>query len=53
MSRQIRCECGYIVRGTTDDEVMTGIRAHMTTDHPEVLEKVTDDVIRSWIEIVG
>ena len=52
MARTIRCECGYIARGETDDEVVTGIREHMRTDHPELLEKVTDEQILGWVEIV-
>jgi predicted small metal-binding protein len=52
MSRQIKCECGFIVRGTTDDEVVAGIRGHMRSDHPELLDKLSDETIRSWIEIL-
>jgi predicted small metal-binding protein len=40
------------VRGTTDDEVVAGIRAHMKSDHPQLLDQVTDPIIRSWIEIL-
>jgi len=53
MERQVRCECGYIARGGTDDEVLTTIREHMRSDHPELLDKVSDEEIRGWIETVG
>jgi predicted small metal-binding protein len=53
MARQIKCECGYIARGNSDDEVVALIREHMRTDHPELLEKVSEDQIRDWIEVVG
>jgi len=53
MAQQIKCECGYIARGNSDDEVVALIREHMRTDHPELLEKVTEDQIRDWIEVVG
>jgi predicted small metal-binding protein len=53
MAQQIKCECGYIARGGSDDEVVALIRAHMRTDHPELLEKVSEDQIRDWIEVVG
>jgi predicted small metal-binding protein len=52
MSRQIRCECGFIVRGASDDDVVAGIRGHLKSDHPELLEKISDEMIRSWIEIL-
>ncbi len=53
MARQVKCECGYVVRGETDEEVVAELRDHMRTDHPELLDKVTDDQIRDWIEIVS
>jgi predicted small metal-binding protein len=52
MARQVTCECGYVVRADDDDEVVAGIRDHMRTDHPELFERVSDDDIRSWIELV-
>lgn len=53
MAGQVKCECGYVVRGETDEEVVAELRDHMRTDHPELLDKVTDDQIRDWIEIVS
>jgi predicted small metal-binding protein len=52
MDRQVKCECGYVARGTTDDEVITTIRDHMRTDHPDLVAAVSDDQIRGWIETV-
>lgn len=52
MASQVTCECGYVARADTDDEVVGLIRAHLGTDHPELVEAVTDDVIRGWVEIV-
>ena len=37
MAKQINCECGYVARGESDDEVVQRIREHMRTDHPELL----------------
>jgi predicted small metal-binding protein len=51
MAKLILCECGFIARGTTDDEVVGLIRAHMRTDHPAVLKSVTDDDLRGWIQL--
>jgi predicted small metal-binding protein len=53
MKLQVKCECGYVARGTTDDEVLANIRSHIGTDHPDLLEKISDEQIRSWIEIVS
>jgi predicted small metal-binding protein len=52
MSRQIRCECGYIARGATDDEVVGRIREHMRTDHPALFEKISEEEVHGWVEIV-
>ena len=52
MVRQIRCECGYLARGTTDDEVITLIQTHVASDHPELSDSHTADYLRNWIELV-
>jgi predicted small metal-binding protein len=51
MARLIRCECGYIARGDTDELVIAVIRDHMREDHPALLETVADDELRGWIEL--
>jgi len=50
MAKQIQCECGYVARGETEPEVIGRIRDHMRTDHPALLEKVSDADLRGWIE---
>ena len=52
MSRQIKCECGFIARGETDDEVVTRIEGHIRSDHPELVQTLTRDEIASWVEVV-
>ena len=52
MSRQITCECGFVARGETDDEVITQIEGHIRTDHPELAETLTRDEIAGWVEVV-
>jgi predicted small metal-binding protein len=52
MAKQITCECGYVIRGNDEREVMQGTRDHMRADHPELLDKVSDDDLRGWIEEV-
>jgi predicted small metal-binding protein len=53
MTRQVKCECGYVARADSDEEVVAEIRDHIRSDHPELMEKVSDDDIASWVEIVA
>ena len=32
MARQIKCECGYVARAETDDEVIDMIERHVRSD---------------------
>jgi predicted small metal-binding protein len=50
MAKQINCECGYVARGETEQDVIARIRDHMRSDHPDLLDKVSDDDLRGWIE---
>jgi predicted small metal-binding protein len=52
MAKQITCECGYAVRGETEAEVVQGARDHMRADHPQLVDQVSDDDLRGWIEEV-
>ena len=47
----IRCECGFVARGDTDDHVVGVIRGHMATDHPALLDRVSQDDLLSWIRV--
>ena len=40
MAKVIRCQCGFLGRGSTADEAATAIEAHMREDHPELVGKV-------------
>jgi predicted small metal-binding protein len=37
MAKVINCECGYVVRGETDDELVAAALAHLERDHPELV----------------
>jgi predicted small metal-binding protein len=50
MSKLIRCECGFVARGESDDEVIEAIRGHMTTDHPALRESVSREDLVGWIQ---
>jgi predicted small metal-binding protein len=47
----VKCECGYVARAQTDVEVLTDIRDHLRTDHPELVDKISDEQIIDWIEV--
>jgi predicted small metal-binding protein len=51
MARTIKCECGYIARGATDDEVISEVQGHLSADHPQLAPTVSRQDIQSWIEI--
>jgi hypothetical protein len=52
MIRQVRCECGYLARGQTDDDVIALILAHVAVEHPDLAAVETADDVRGWIELV-
>lgn len=51
MARLIKCECGYIARGETDDDVIADVQRHLEADHPQMAATVTRQDILAWIEI--
>jgi predicted small metal-binding protein len=52
MAKQITCECGFVARADTDQEVVQQIRDHMRSDHPELLDQVSHEDLLGWIEEV-
>jgi predicted small metal-binding protein len=50
MAKLIRCECGFVARGDSDDQVVGVIRRHMAADHPALLNTVSRDDLLSWIQ---
>ena len=50
MAKLIQCECGFVARGDSDDQVVGVIRGHMSTDHPALLAAVSQDDLVSWIQ---
>ena len=46
----IRCECGFVARGDSDDQVVGMIRGHMAADHPALLETVSREDLVGWIQ---
>jgi predicted small metal-binding protein len=50
MARLINCECGYVARADSEDDVVELIREHMRSDHPALLETVTREDLVGWIQ---
>jgi len=50
MSKLINCECGQVVRGRTDDELVAAATDHVNSDHPELVGKLTRDDILAMAE---
>jgi predicted small metal-binding protein len=50
MAKLIRCECGFVARGDSDDQVAGMIRGHMASDHPALLSAVSREDLLSWIQ---
>jgi predicted small metal-binding protein len=50
MTKVINCECGYVARGETEDDVVAEIQDHMREDHPDLFEQVSREDLVGWIE---
>jgi predicted small metal-binding protein len=50
MAKLIRCECGFVARGDSDDQVVGIIRGHLASDHPALLDTVSREDLVSWIQ---
>ena len=51
MARLIRCECGFVARGDSDDQVIGVIRGHRASDHPALLDTVGNEDLLSWVQV--
>ncbi len=41
MAKVIHCDCGYVVRGETDDELVAKAEDHVNQNHPELVGKLS------------
>lgn len=53
MTKIIRCECGFVVEGADDDELLTNAFAHIAAAHAELVGKVPGDRLLALAEIVA
>ena len=50
MRKVINCECGEVVRGNSDEELIAAVKAHISRDHPELVGKLSRQDILSMSE---
>jgi predicted small metal-binding protein len=50
MAKVIRCECGYVSRGKTDDELAAAAERHIESDHSDLVGKVSRDELLAMAE---
>jgi predicted small metal-binding protein len=51
MAKLIRCECGFVARGESDEQVIGAIREHMASDHPSLLDTVSRADLLGWVQV--
>jgi len=51
MGMRIDCECGEVVKAADEDELVAKVEAHVASDHPELVGKLSrDDVMGMAVE---
>ncbi len=50
MSKLINCECGQVVRGETDAELVRNAQEHINRDHPDLVGKITREDLLAMAE---
>ena len=50
MAKLVNCECGEVVRGNTDEDLLVAINAHLNRDHPDLVGKVNPQDILAMAE---
>ncbi len=50
MAKLINCECGQVVRGETDDELVAAAEDHIRGAHPELVGKISRDDLLAMAE---
>jgi hypothetical protein len=50
MAKMIRCSCGVIVRGETNDELLTNAEEHIRNDHPDMIGKIPREDLLAMAE---
>jgi predicted small metal-binding protein len=46
----INCECGEVVSGKSDQELIAAVEAHINRDHPDLIGKLSREDILGMAE---
>ena len=50
MAKLVNCECGEVVRGNDDDELVRNVTDHVDRHHPELVGKLSREDILAMAE---
>lgn len=50
MAKVINCECGYVARGETDDELLADAEQHVQSVHPDLVGKLSRENLLGMAE---
>jgi len=50
MAKRIVCECGYVIRGEDNDQVVELGREHMQANHPAIAAMITTEELLQMAE---
>lgn len=50
MAKLINCECGQVVKGRSDDELVANATEHVNRDHPDLVGKLSREDILAMAE---
>jgi predicted small metal-binding protein len=50
MGKMIRCECGEIVRGEDEEQVLAAAWSHIETEHSDKADTYNDSQLRAIME---
>jgi Protein of unknown function (DUF1059) len=49
-AKLINCECGQVVRGETDEELVANAEQHINRDHPDLVGKLSREDLLGMAE---
>jgi predicted small metal-binding protein len=50
MAKLINCECGQVVRGEEDEELIENAMSHIEQNHPELVGKISREDLLAMSE---
>jgi predicted small metal-binding protein len=50
MAYTINCDCGYVAKGETEEELLEDANAHIQSEHPDLAGKVSREDLLAQAE---